>query len=384
MRKNPASTAVIFMMIVGCVVPTLIWEIEENVEGSNIKTLGDGLWYGIVTMLTVGYGDKYAVTARGRAFASFMMTSGVVGMSVVTARISSIFLEQALRDRRGLVDTRSLKDHFVICGWKSEMDTLLHHITHSSPVKPENIVLVNNAPDSYIETLHEFTDLKKVKLVKGDFYQVEVLKRAAPERAKKVLILADATPAQDGTIPPRTVADARTVMTAMILSNIAKGTPVAAEILDAEMDQYLRLAHVNEIIYSREYSRMLVAMASMGTGVTNVFHDLLDPKSSHIMTTAELPAGAVNQTYAQLKNIFRLQNPEHTVIGILENSGNSHNAKEMALRKAQQTPNVKKLVENLQGVKHLKFNQPVFSPAEDYVVPEGAMAIVIKQRGADV
>ena len=42
-----------------------------------------------------------------------------------------------------------------------------------------------------------------------------------------------------GVIPTRTEADARTVMTAMTLSNIAKGTSVAAEILDNSMDQYL-------------------------------------------------------------------------------------------------------------------------------------------------
>ena len=50
--------------------------------------------------------------------------------------------------------------------------------------------------------------------------------------------------------------DARTIMTAMSLSTLARGTMVAAEILDAKMDQYLKIAHVTEIIYSREYSRL--------------------------------------------------------------------------------------------------------------------------------
>ena len=65
------------------------------------------------------------------------------------------------------------------------------------------------------------------------------------------------------------------------------------------------------------------------------------------------------------------------LIGLLENSGNSHVAKEMAIRKAQQTPNVAELVSNLTKVKALRFNEPFFGPPQDYIIKEGAMAIVI-------
>lgn len=381
MRANPATTAVLIMLVVLFTVPLVIWKFEAGAEGANIAGPFDGIWYGIVTMLTVGYGDRFAVTTGGRIFASAMMIVGVIGMSVVTAKISSIFLEKALRDRRGLVDTETLDRHFIICGWKSEMSTLLRHVLSSSGLGPEKIVMVNNAPDSEMETLYDFPDLKKVKHVRGDFFQVDILRRAAPERARKVLILADATPGAKGAVPTRTEADARTVMTAMTLSNIAKGTPIAAEILDSQMDQYLRLAGVHEIIYSRDYSRLLLAMASTGTGVTNIFHDLLDPSSPHMMTTADIPADGFNQTFEKLRQLFRANHPGFELVGILENSGNGHQAKELALRKAQQTPNIAKLVENLQNVKHLRFNRPIFAPADSYVVPEGSMAIVIRQRG---
>ena len=66
------------------------------------------------------------------------------------------------------------------------------------------------------------------------------------------------------------------------------------------------------------------------------------------------------------------------LVGILENSGNSFAAKEKALRRAQLTPNIAELVQNLQSVKALKFNQPVFGPQLNYPLREGAMAIVIE------
>ena len=118
----------------------------------------------------------------------------------------------------------------------------------------EDLVLVANIPQTEVDALREHPMLKKLHIVNGNYYEAVQLKRAAPERAKKVLILADRTPAPNGQIPSMTEVDARTIMTAMSLSSLARGTMIAAEILDAKMDQYLKIAHVTEIIYSREYS----------------------------------------------------------------------------------------------------------------------------------
>jgi len=50
---------------------------EHEHPGANITTLRDALWWGIVTIATVGYGDYYPVTAIGRIIAIFMMLSGI-------------------------------------------------------------------------------------------------------------------------------------------------------------------------------------------------------------------------------------------------------------------------------------------------------------------
>jgi len=50
---------------------------EHEQSGANISTLGDALWWGIVTIATEGYGDYYPVTAVGRIIAVFMMLSGI-------------------------------------------------------------------------------------------------------------------------------------------------------------------------------------------------------------------------------------------------------------------------------------------------------------------
>jgi voltage-gated potassium channel len=363
------------------VISEIVFYSEVNIEGHNINSHVDAYWWGLVTLLTVGYGDKFPVSDMGRLFAGLLMLSGVASIAVVTAKISSFFLERALSQRRGIVNSEELFGHYIICGWKDEMANLLMYILDSNPeLSSAKLVLINNMDEKEIESLLAVPRLKHVKIIRGDFWLEVNLKKAAPERATKILILADATPMSNGEIPTITEADARTVMTAMTINSIAKGTEVVAELLDAVMDQYLRLAQVHEIIYSRDTSRLMLAMSSTGTGVSNIFQALLNPRSNINLVTRRIPDELFNLPYADFLTEFTKIYPHKTLLGILENSGNSHQAKEYAIKRAQQTPNIGQLVENLTAVKALRFNQPVFSPSEDYVVKEGSMAIVIERK----
>jgi Trk K+ transport system NAD-binding subunit len=217
-------------------------------------------------------------------------------------------------------------------------------------------------------------------VVVGDYFSENTLKRAAPERARKVMILADKTEGANGQIPTPTEVDARTIMTAMTLSTIAKNTVVTAEILDPKMDQYLRIANVSEIIYSRESNRLMLVNASAGTGITNIIFDLMDPKTNAFIATEAIDEKFLNRPYGELKEWYWKNRRSEILVGILENSGSKNSMKEWALKRAQKTTDVNRLLQNLAAVKVMKVNNPVFNPADDYVVPEGCMAIVVETK----
>jgi voltage-gated potassium channel len=381
LNKNFTFTIVAFLAALWMGISWSVFLVERHAQGANITTFADGLWWGIVTFLTVGYGDKYPITTEGRVLAGALMTSGVVSVGVLTAKISSYFLEKAIREGRGLVDTNKLKNHFVVCGWKEEMHQLLAHILDFNPgLTSDKLVVIANIKQAAVDEIHAHPRLENTQVIVGDYFNELNLKRAAPERARKVMILADRAPNPNGQMPTPSEVDARTVMTAMTLSQIARGTIVTAEVLDPKMDHYLKLAQVSEIIYSREYNRLLLVNASGGTGVANIIFDLLDPSTPAHVTTQSIPDQLVGKTYGE----FRLHYNEHStndvLIGILENSGSQHKMKEMALRKAQKTTDVQQLLTNLREVKELKCNRPVFHPKDDYVISDGSMAIIITHR----
>lgn len=73
---------------------------ESNAKGSNIHSFGQALWWAVVTVTTVGYGDKYPVTAGGRGVAVVLMLVGIGLIGVLTATVASYFVEQRADDDR--------------------------------------------------------------------------------------------------------------------------------------------------------------------------------------------------------------------------------------------------------------------------------------------
>jgi voltage-gated potassium channel len=71
----------------------------EHVEGSNIRSAQDALWWSFVTITTVGYGDRYPITAEGRFVAGLLMTAGVGLFGTFSGYVASWFLTPATRER---------------------------------------------------------------------------------------------------------------------------------------------------------------------------------------------------------------------------------------------------------------------------------------------
>jgi len=70
----------------------LVLHFEAGAPGSNIETGGEALWWGVVTITTVGYGDLYPVTPGGQVTATIMIFAGVALVGIFTAWAASVFM----------------------------------------------------------------------------------------------------------------------------------------------------------------------------------------------------------------------------------------------------------------------------------------------------
>jgi voltage-gated potassium channel len=76
----------------------LILQFEVGAPDGNIKTGGDALWWAIVTITTVGYGDFFPVTALGRITAVFVMFSGVGIIGALASILASLLVAPSTPD----------------------------------------------------------------------------------------------------------------------------------------------------------------------------------------------------------------------------------------------------------------------------------------------
>ncbi|MBC7296870.1 MAG: two pore domain potassium channel family protein [Dietzia sp.] len=67
---------------------------ERGAPGSSIETYGEALWWSVVTVTTVGYGDVAPVTPTGRVIAAGLMLAGIALLGVVTATLASWIVDR--------------------------------------------------------------------------------------------------------------------------------------------------------------------------------------------------------------------------------------------------------------------------------------------------
>ncbi len=94
--QDRAGSALLTLLLMGILVMEFgsleILHIEQDAPGANITTASDALWYNIVTISTVGYGDRYPVTNKGRMVGSLIIIVGVGIFGTFTGYLANLFL----------------------------------------------------------------------------------------------------------------------------------------------------------------------------------------------------------------------------------------------------------------------------------------------------
>lgn len=105
------TLAVIFLMEFGSIF--ILWA-ESSSSDANIVTSSDAVWWVLVTVATVGYGDKYPVTNNGRFIATFVIVAGIGLFGILSGYMAKVFLGQKEDENRTVATTatadKSAKD----------------------------------------------------------------------------------------------------------------------------------------------------------------------------------------------------------------------------------------------------------------------------------
>jgi voltage-gated potassium channel len=106
--EDRAGSALLTLVMMGILVLEFgslgILHIEQNAEGANITTASDALWYVLVTISTVGYGDRFPVTNDGRLVGTLIIVIGVGIFGTFTGYLANLFLAPKKSKRESVAD----------------------------------------------------------------------------------------------------------------------------------------------------------------------------------------------------------------------------------------------------------------------------------------
>jgi voltage-gated potassium channel len=88
----------------------LVLVFESDAPGGNIVTGSDALWWGIVSVTTVGYGDEYPVTDGGRIVGVFLLLAGVSLFATLSGYLANAFLSPSREEAAEEAERRAAPD----------------------------------------------------------------------------------------------------------------------------------------------------------------------------------------------------------------------------------------------------------------------------------
>ena len=182
MKKSKIYIILILSLIIYLSIVLIIFLIEQSNPDSNIKSFSDALWYSIVTLTTIGYGDKYPVTGLGKIFALFFVLGSVGILGFVISQISNKIMKAMEEKKLGYNGTK-FENHVVIINWNNFAQQIVLQIVNAG--KKVAIVTKVKADVDYI--YHNF-DSKLVFVLFNDLFDNSAFQKVNIEKATSVLL----------------------------------------------------------------------------------------------------------------------------------------------------------------------------------------------------
>jgi voltage-gated potassium channel len=98
--KEEVVTSIFILLILLMIVSTLMYYAEHEAQPQKFRNVFDAMWWAIITLTTVGYGDIYPVTLIGKILASIAAILGIGMFAIPAGILASGFLEEIQKKRR--------------------------------------------------------------------------------------------------------------------------------------------------------------------------------------------------------------------------------------------------------------------------------------------
>ncbi len=252
---------------------------------------GDALWWSIVTMATVGYGDFFPVTTGGRYLIGIpTMVFGISILGYLLSTLATFLIEERSKELKGMSEL-VVRDHILLIHFPgtARVQAVLAELRNDPKTKHAPVVLV----DAVLEELPEVLADAGLRFVRGDASKESTLERACFRHAQFAIVLSR-NPNDPST-------DNANLAAALTLEHLHPGIFTVAECIDPERVELLYKAGCDAVVCLTALATNLVVHELLDPGVQRVIGEAtnnLSGQSFYMVTVAR--AGAA--TYATARH----------------------------------------------------------------------------------
>ena len=266
-------------------------------------SFASGVWWSIVTLTTVGYGDISPSTAGGRILAVVIMFFGIGLLGMLSGSLATLLIRKQMKEDKGMCAS-TIEDHIIICEWNHRSQAVIKELRCDAQTENTPLILIADIQEKPIDDANLF-------FVRGAVNE-ETLKKANLQKARTVVVLGDDS-------VDTTARDAKVVLTTLTIENMNPDVYSVVELVDKTNEQHCLRANADEIIIGSELSSSLIASAASDHGISKVVSELLSSNYGNELYSMPVPERLLG---AKFIDIFIAMKTEEnaTVLGVQKGS----------------------------------------------------------------
>ncbi|WP_307892359.1 potassium channel family protein [Bacillus swezeyi] len=201
------------------------------VEPEQFSNVFDGIWWALITVSTVGYGDSVPKTPAGKVVSMLLILLGAAFVTAYFATMATAAFSKQQRYAEGKVNYRG-RGHMILVGWNEKSNKLMRTLQSANPGR--TIVLID-------ETLQEGPLMENIHFIRGHPADDSTLKNANIEEADIVFITANQHKNE-------AAADMQSILTLLAVKGLNPSVYCVVEILTEKQRKNAERAGANQII----------------------------------------------------------------------------------------------------------------------------------------
>ncbi|MCA1057208.1 potassium channel family protein [Rossellomorea aquimaris] len=262
------------------------------IEPDTFPTYYDGIWWAIITMSTVGYGDFVPATSEGRFFGILLILVGAGFLSTyfITLATNTVMHQNAYLEGKA---TFSGKDHVVIIGWNERAREIIDQL--NSLHFRRQIILIDETLEKNPYRNHH------IHFIKGTPFKDKVLKKASLHDASLAIVTADQNLNE-------MEADMHTVLTLLAIKGIHNNIYTVVEILQKDQVINAERAGADEVIQTNMQSSYVMINSIISQGMSKAILKLLNHLKGNHLQFIPVSEEWMNETFQSISETLLKRN----------------------------------------------------------------------------